>query len=330
MPTGNFAADGRGWYPPGVSASEKLAVLIFLGTVASVLAAGAVILALDLIRLFTGRRGPRRRAWVWARRIVLPLAGLTVACMAYGYFIEPHWLEVTEVRIASPKLAAAARPIRLVHISDLHCDPKVRLEEKIPRVVAGLSPDLIVFAGDAVNSMEGLGNFRRCMKRLSGLAPCYAVLGNWDVWYYSAAKLFSGTGVRVLDAEGVKLELAGAEIWLAGAPAHRGGIDRALAAAPAGAFTILLYHYPDEIHHAAELKVDLYLAGHTHGGQVALPLYGALVTLSSYGKQFERGLHRVGPTHLYVNRGIGMEGGVPRVRFCARPEVTLIELSPGE
>jgi len=315
-----------------VSASEKLAVLIFLGTVATVLAAGAVILAVDLIRLLAGRRRPRRRAWVWARRIVLPLAGLVVACIAYGYFIEPYWLEVTEVRIASGKLASAARPIRLVHISDLHCDPKVRLEEKIPRVVAGLSPDLIVFTGDAVNSMEGLGNFRRCMKRLSGVAPCYAVLGNWDVWYYSAEKLFSGTGVRVLNAEGVKLELAGAELWLAGAPVHEGGaIDRALAAAPAGAFTILLYHYPDEIHHAAKLKVDLYLAGHTHGGQIALPLYGALVTLSSYGKQFERGLHRVGPTHLYVNRGIGMEGGTaPRVRFCARPEVTLIELSPGE
>ena len=306
-------------------------MLIFLGAVASILAAGAVIVAFDLIRLFTGRRGPRRRVWVWARRIVLPLAGLTVACMAYGYFVEPYWLEATEVHIASGKLAAAARPIRVVHLSDLHCDAKVRLEEKIPPIVAGLSPDLIVFTGDAVNSMEGVGNFRLCMTRLARLAPCYAVLGNWDLWYYSAAKLFSGTGVRLLEAEGVKLELAGTELWLAGAPVDQGGgIDRSLADAPAGAFTILLYHYPDEIYHAAERKVDLYLAGHTHGGQVALPLYGALVTLSRYGKQFERGLYRIGPTHLYVNRGIGMEGGVPRVRFCARPEVTLIELSPGE
>ena len=304
---------------------------MFLGAVASVLAAGAVILVLDLIRLLGGRRGPRRRLWVWARRIVLPLAGLAVACMAYGYFIEPYWLEVTEVRIRSPKLAAATRPIRIVLLSDLHCDPKVRLEERIPRVVADLAPDLIVFTGDAVNSMQGLGNFRRCMRRLAKVAPCYAALGNWDVWYYSAEKLFSNTGVRVLDAEAVKVNVAGADLWLAGAPAERpGGIDEALADTEAGTFTILLYHHPDEIYYASERKVDLYLAGHTHGGQVALPLYGALVTLSSYGKQFEHGLHRVGPTQMYVNRGIGMEGGaMPRVRFWARPEVTLIELSPG-
>ncbi len=71
-----------------------------------------------------------------------------------------------------------------------------------------------------------------------------------------------------------------------------------------------------------------YLAGHTHGGQIALPFYGALMTLSRYGKRFEGGLYQVGPTPLHVRRGIGMEGGwVPRVRFCARPEMTVLELT---
>jgi predicted MPP superfamily phosphohydrolase len=69
--------------------------------------------------------------------------------------------------------------------------------------------------------------------------------------------------------------------------------------------------------------------GHTHGGQIALPLYGALITFSKYVKRYEAGLYREGETWLYVNRGIGMEGGpVPRVRFWARPEVTVIEISP--
>jgi hypothetical protein len=77
------------------------------------------------------------------------------------------------------------------------------------------------------------------------------------------------------------------------------------------------------------VKVDLYCAGHTHGGQVALPLYGALITFSKYGKKYEAGLYREGETWLYVNRGIGMEGGsTPRVRFWAPPEVTVIEVSP--
>jgi predicted MPP superfamily phosphohydrolase len=73
--------------------------------------------------------------------------------------------------------------------------------------------------------------------------------------------------------------------------------------------------------------VDPYLAGHTHGGQVALPFYGALATLSAFGKEFESGLHRVADTWEYTNRGIGMEGGAaPRMRFAARPEVTVIEV----
>jgi predicted MPP superfamily phosphohydrolase len=70
-------------------------------------------------------------------------------------------------------------------------------------------------------------------------------------------------------------------------------------------------------------------AGHIHGGQVALPFYGALVTLSRTGKTYESGLYRVGGTWLHVSRGLGMEGGhIPRVRFWARPEVTVIEAYP--
>jgi predicted MPP superfamily phosphohydrolase len=79
-------------------------------------------------------------------------------------------------------------------------------------------------------------------------------------------------------------------------------------------------------------RVDLFLAGHVHGGQVALPFYGALLTLSRFGKRFERGLYPDADGFgfpLYVSRGIGMEGGaMPRVRFCSRPELALIELVP--
>ena len=72
--------------------------------------------------------------------------------------------------------------------------------------------------------------------------------------------------------------------------------------------------------------MDLYLAGHTHGGQLALPFYGALWTTSAYGQRFERGLSRVEETWVYVNRGIGMTAFLPPVRFLARPEITVIEL----
>jgi hypothetical protein len=93
--------------------------------------------------------------------------------------------------------------------------------------------------------------------------------------------------------------------------------------------TVFIYHYPDVIYDAAARQIDLCCVGHTHGGQVALPFYGAVVTRSKLGKRFEAGLYRVQDTWLYVNRGIGMEGkAAPRVRFCARPEVTVIDLVP--
>ena len=309
-------------------------VFAFLAVVLGVPAAAAIILARDIVRLLRGKGRASSRLYIWLRRIILPLAGLGVACMAYGYFIEPYWLEVTRVRISSPKLAGADRPIRIVHISDLQCDPKCRLEEKIPSVVAELKPDLICFTGDAVNSVgpRALGNFRTCMARLAEIAPVYAVRGNWDTGWKISEKLFEGTGVHELQGQAVKLEIAGAKLCIAGAPWDTPSqLAQALDAAEGEAFTVLLCHWPDEVYYAAARRVDLYLAGHTHGGQIALPFYGALVTLSKYGKRFEAGLYRVKDTYMYVSRGIGMEGGLaPRARFCARPEITLIELVPGE
>jgi hypothetical protein len=76
-------------------------------------------------------------------------------------------------------------------------------------------------------------------------------------------------------------------------------------------------------------NVDLYLAGHTHGGQIALPFYGAIITLSKFGKKYESGEYRVGNTILYVNRGLGLAGGFnPKMRFFARPEITVFDLKP--
>jgi predicted MPP superfamily phosphohydrolase len=98
---------------------------------------------------------------------------------------------------------------------------------------------------------------------------------------------------------------------------------------PKDKFSIFLYHYPDEIENVTPHGIDLYCAGHTHGGQIALPFYGALITLSKYGKRFEGGTYRVDNTWLNVNRGIGMEGGpAPRVRFWATPEITVIDVLP--
>src|ERR1043166_448378 len=301
---------------------ESSAVLLFVCAVAAVYLLAACAVVRGLLRRVGWIEKPSRAA-ARAERVVLILAAFGLLCFAYGYFVEPFWPQVTHVRIESAKLAGASRPVRVVHISDLHCDPRPRLEARLP--------DFIVFTGDSVNSPEGLPVLRKLLPRLAAIAPTFAVRGNWDVGYWGREEVFEGTGVRELNGEAARVEAAGTTLWVAGAAfASTDKIAGALKGVPPGAFTILLYHTPDEILDvAATHKVDLYCAGHTHGGQVALPFYGALVTLSKFGKRYESGLHREGDTWLYVNRGIGMEGNpAPRVRFFARPEITVIELAP--
>lgn len=317
---------------------ESTVVLLFVCAVAAVYLFAACAFVRALLRRL-GLLGPPTRAGRMAERGSLALAAVGLLCFAYGYFVEPYWPQVTRVRVESPKLKGAPRPVRVVHISDLHCDPEPRLEERLPDIIAAERPDLIVYTGDSLNSPEGLPVLRRLLPRLASIAPTYAVRGNWDTAYWRGHELFEGTGVVELKKEAARADVAGTSLWVGGAPfgslaeppdGERSGIENALKAVPPGAFTLFLYHTPDLILEAAGTgRVDLYCAGHTHGGQVALPVYGALITLSKFGKRFESGLRRVGETWIYVTRGVGMEGGTaPRVRFFARPEVTVIELAP--
>jgi predicted MPP superfamily phosphohydrolase len=289
------------------------------------LAAGAMLLSAILRRRGEASR-PMSRRLLWARRIIFGFA-LFGILLAADAFIEPYWLEVTHVRIASAKLAKGSRPIRIAQISDLHCDSKPRLEERLPGIIARERPDIIVFTGDALNSREGLTIFKRCMARLAAIAPTFAVLGNWDA---KPSELFDGTGVRPLNQEVVAFRLSETEVRIGGA-----SIGRLLStlllfqSAPPNALTIFLYHYPNGAEEAARAKVDLCLAGHTHGGQFVLPFYGGIARLAGFEEKYVAGLYRVEGAWLYVNRGIGMEGGKwPRVRFLARPEVTIFDIVP--
>jgi uncharacterized protein len=313
--------------------SPKLTLLVLAGAfVALYVSAGAICIR-ALLRRIRKRPAPQMsRARRWLRRVVLAVAAVGIVCLAYAYFIEPYWLETTHVRVQSSKLPAGAGPIRIVHISDLHCDATVKLEDELVDAIAAAKPDLIAFTGDAINYHEARETFRKCMTRLAGIAPTFAVKGNWDVWLVPEEGLFEGMGVIELDGGGVELQIRGATVWVAGASVGPGAPEKiavALDAAPPGALKIVLHHWPREIYVANEHGADLYLCGHTHGGQVALPFYGAIVTLAKFGKRFEAGLYHEGGTSMYVSRGVGMEGGtLTRLRFFARPEMTIIEVVP--
>jgi uncharacterized protein len=303
-----------------MTAVEAIRVLLFVSVV--------VVVYFYALKTFVAAIGGALQN-SWKTYLLYSVAIAGGICMLYGRLVEPFWLSVTRISVRSSKIPRGER-VRIAHFSDTHSDSKARLEERLPDVITTERPDLIVFTGDAVNAEDGLPVFRGLLQKLSKIAPTFAVRGNWDLANWGPQDLFHQTGVVELDGAGRVLELRGIKIGIAGiAFANEKKLERALIGIPKDAFSVFLYHSPDLIEEAAARNVDLYCAGHTHGGQVALPGYGALVTFSKFGKKYEAGLYRENKTALYVNRGLGMEGGLaPRVRFGARPELTMIEVMP--
>jgi len=312
-----------------MAASEKIAAFIFLAAVACVYLLELLLISFFAFQKFTGAQS----ANILLSKPALCLHALAIigiACFFYGCFIEPYWIEINTINIPTEKLQRTA--FRVIHISDLHCDSKPRNEKKLVRMVNSLNPDIIVFTGDALNlnTASALPLFKQAMAGLEAGIARFAVRGNVDIWHMPDLDFFGGTGFQLLDEKNVKVQKNGEQIFVSGLTCERPSAHRRLLrTVPENTFSIFLYHYSDLVEDLENLNVDLYLCGHTHGGQIRLPFYGALVTLSKFGKKYEAGMYNVDNIILYVNRGIGMEGGLaPRVRFLARPEITVFDIIP--
>jgi hypothetical protein len=278
---------------------------------------------------------------LWSTR--LAFLGLTAvqaalaAAALYATWIEPFRIGVTEAEIRSPKLNDGA-PLRLLHISDLHVERITARERQLLALVEELEPDVVLLTGDYLNlssvhdpqaqaeARELLGEL---CERVDG--PVYAITGSPPVDLAGIVpEIFEGLPITWLLDDVVELARNGQRIRLAGLRCTRERerdaprLRRLLADEPDPRFTLLLYHSPDLMPEVVALGVDLYLCGHTHGGQLRLPLFGALMTSSDFWKRYEMGRYHEGGTTLYVSRGLGMEGlGAPRARFLAPPEVVL-------
>lgn len=273
----------------------------------------------------------------WPAASVIQLIG--TALVVYAFWIEPHRLTVTRQTLRSPKLAPGAAPLRLLHLGDLHIERVTQRERDLIALTRTLGPDVIVFTGDFLN----LSNIhdpvaweacRSVLRELAAPLGVFAVTGSPAVDQETVVpQLLDGMPLRWLRDEKVTVENQGHKVDLLGVTcSHKPFVDgprlRALLDGARDNATVLLYHSPDLAPDAAEMGIDLQLSGHTHGGQVRFPLYGALYAGSLYGKQFECGRYAVGGLTLYVTRGIGMEGkGAPRVRFLCPPEITLWEIT---
>ncbi|MBN1659328.1 MAG: metallophosphoesterase [Anaerolineae bacterium] len=279
----------------------------------------------------------RERRWRGAVALFL-FANLALTGGAvYAYVVEPLWIETTYLEVTSGDLETTAPPVRIVHLTDLHVERYGPREAAVVEQVAALEPDLIVLTGDYLNMSNlsdpaAVAGFRRLAAQLHAPYGIYAVRGNVDPWPERMAELVEGTGITWLEQETAVVEVRGQRLALLGVACswHEQNVAW-LAQTAAGVardeFTLLLFHSPDLIAEAAGLGVDLYLAGHTHGGQIALPFYGPVITFSRYGRQYARGEFQVGETTMYVSRGLGFEGGsAPRARFLARPEIVVVEV----
>jgi len=300
------------------------------------------LLALTLLRtgiaLLLGCLWPELPSLIGLGLIQVAIAAISL----YATWIEPFKLQLTETELTSPKLKAGT-PVRLLHISDMHVERSTRREEALLATVEELNPDLIVLTGDYLNlsyvrDSEAQHDAREILRELSERASCpiYAITGSPPVDLRGVVpEALDGLDVDWLLNDVVELSVQDQEICLVGLTCTRDRdrdgprLRRLLERAPdRGTFTLLLYHSPDLMPEAVELGVDLYLCGHTHGGQLRVPLIGALLTSSAFGKRYEMGRYEEKGTTLYVSRGLGMEGlGAPRARFLSPPEVILWTLS---
>jgi hypothetical protein len=239
------------------------------------------------------------------------------------------------VEFAVPDLDPAHDGLRVAQLSDLHVGPRADPATAAAAIAEAnaFEPDLVVLTGDYLSHRRtDVGDVR---ERLGGLrGPVLAVLGNHDVWIdpEGAADALRGHGYEVLENRWTTLRLRGAPFTVVGVGDHltrRDDVAEATRGLPsAGPPPLVLAHGPRTADKLRDLgRPVVCLSGHTHGGQISLPLLTPLL-LATLHEPYIRGHYHLGEVHLYVNRGIGMSG--LRFRVNSPPEVTLATLRRAE
>jgi uncharacterized protein len=247
------------------------------------------------------------------RKFLVGAVGAPIAAAAEAIGLEPNWLNVERIRLSETPRH------RFVQVTDIHHRGDVDYLGKVVRAINAQHPDFVCFTGDLVEESEFAAE---ALKILGGVnAPLYGIPGNHDYWsdmdFDDAKEAFARTGGRWLMDEEVTIR--GGAVRLLG----MAGSGAGQFTAKAGVKNILLSHYPNGIDLFPGTKFDLTLAGHSHGGQVRLPWYGALIVPFGVG-EYQMGMYQTHAGPLYVNAGIGYF--YMNVRFCCRPEITVFEI----
>jgi predicted MPP superfamily phosphohydrolase len=275
-----------------------------------------------------------------------------VACVLYGVIVERRWYRLVRLRLDILP-ADGPQTLTVLHLSDLHF---TSTERKKARFLAGLpKADVTVITGDFLAEPQAVEAAAAAVAPVRGRLASWFVLGsndyfvprplNYFAYFYSRRKSRTAQRGRAPDLVAAlvsdgwqdltnarnQVSIGGLQIELLGLDdAHMRTQDYRVAPRKAPErFGIAVMHSPDSAAEAAALGYRLLLAGHTHGGQVCVPGFGALVTNCSMPARVVKGLASVGDSILHTSPGLGTSKYAP-FRFACRPEATLIELSrPG-
>ncbi len=285
-------------------------------------------------------------------RILIGLAAVGALCVLYGVLVERRWFRVVRYRLDILPTQATS-PIGVLHLSDLHM---LRRDRRIGRFLSGLGrPDVVVVTGDLVGEPEAVETVVEAIRPVRGRLASWFVLGSNDLYvprplnpllYFVPPKRrrrrrarrgrsadlvarLERDGWRDIDNTRSLVDLDGVPVELAGL--HDAHIDRAdlrvLPRSRPERLGIAVMHSPDSAPEAAACGYRLIFAGHTHGGQVRLPLVGALVTNSDLPPRLASGLIRIGGSWLSLSPGLGTSKYAP-FRFWCRPTAIWLDLHP--
>ena len=324
---------------------RRAARLYMAGGLATLLVGLAVAVAwigvFPITHLIAAAELSRLEAFDLFRGLSAALVLALVTMVLWGFTGGQRRVEHTRIRIPVKGLDAAHRGLRIVQISDLHIGNG--FEEKRLRSVVGelnaMAPDIVALTGDLFDFDPAfIEQGARHLGELRAKLGVYAVLGNHDR-YTGAEEVAAALGtlapeIKLLREEVVRLPLP-APLYLAGVDdpeqdwtargVHVASLERLARTLPQDGPVLLLVHRPELFPQAARLGFPLVLAGHTHGGQLALPTPGGRFNLARIITPFHRGLYRADGSVLYVNRGLGVAG--PAIRFNCPREIATIELA---
>ena len=256
--------------------------------------------------------------------VALVLAAL-VLFFAYSLWIEPFRVEVVHTSVQGN----VATPLKIAQLSDLHTHGMGARERRVVDILDDEKPDVIVVTGDSLGGYGGTyAMVQEVFQQLHAPLGVWVVRGNYENWKQPLHEhsFYASAGVHLLLNSGTLLRN---DVWLAGVDDPYTGkpsIEGALTGAPPGVYEILLFHSPAYFDRVAG-RVDLCLAGHTHGGQVRPPFLPPL-WLPKGCWPYVAGWYEAKGTKskMYVNRGIGTS--LLPIRFNSRPEVTILTVEP--